>query len=117
MTRSRSRWNAGLTGSSTSDLMRPRESALFAACGARMSRSRCSSCSRILMPLPIAPAASILSGRRVNLAEETGAVRQRSDTEDLGQRLAEIGERLPHADVDAGAHAWPIQQHRHMLPR
>ena len=36
--------------------------------------------------------------------QEARAVGERADAEDLGQRLAEIGEGLPRAEIDAGAH-------------
>ena len=42
---------------------------------------------------------------RSDLAQEARAVRERADAEQLGERLAEIGERRARPEVDAGAHA------------
>ena len=49
--------------------------------------------------------------------QEARAVRQRTDAEELGQRLAEVRERLARAEVDAGAHRRPDDQQRHVLAR
>src|SRR5436305_1443718 len=126
MTRSRSRWKAGRMGSSASGRTRPRVRSLIAACAARISCSRFSSCSLINRPPPTPPAnlqpptsnlqppTSNLQPPTSNLqpphhlspediAEEARAVRERADAEDLGDRLPEIGERRPRADVGAGA--------------
>src|SRR6476620_2871996 len=112
MMRSRSRWNDGRIGSSASLRTRPLLSALLEACGARISRSRCSSCSRIeaLMRL-------LLSLGDEDLGQKAGAVGQRANTEVLRQRLSEVGEGPARAEIAAGAHMLPVQQQRHVLTR
>ena len=42
---------------------------------------------------------------RGHVRQEAGAVRQRPDAEDLGERLPEVGERRARAQVDARSHA------------
>ena len=54
-----------------------------AACGARISRSRCSSCSRIVTDIR----------HPIPQFQEAGAVAERRHAEDVGQRLPEIRER------------------------
>src|SRR6187200_2088725 len=105
MMRSRSRWKAGRIASSVSLRTRPLLSALFDACGARISRSRCSSCSRIeaLMRLPLCP-------RRDNLAQEAGAVPKVADNEVLRERLAQIRECRSRSKVHTGLDALAVQQ-------
>ena len=44
-------------------------------------------------------------------------MRERTDAEDLRDRLAEIGERRARADVGARPDAAPDQEHRHVLAR
>src|SRR5688572_19018259 len=98
-------------GSSGSGVRRPRVSALFAAWGASTSRSRRSSCSRIVMsatPLCCAPE---------QLGAKTGAAGERSDAEYVGDGLAEIREGGPDAKVDAGADGWTDGEHGHVLAR
>ena len=41
----------------------------------------------------------------MDLAEETRAVRDRFDAEDVGERLAEVGEGAPSAEIRVRAHA------------
>ena len=103
MMRSRSCWNAGRTSSSASGRSRPRERALRG--GLRRQRSS-----------PRAARATHGCSTRIVL-QEARAVRQRPDAEVLGDRLAEIGKRLPCADVGAAPHARAGEQHRHVLAR
>ena len=86
---------------------RPRESALLAACGARISRSRASSCSRMCHRRRLHRNQLALGDLRLrsDLMQEARAVRERADAEELRERLAEIGERRARPEVDAGAHA------------
>ena len=102
----------GLMASSASGRRRPRESALLAASGARMSRSRCSSCSRMLL-MRRRP----WSLHAEDVVEEARAVRERADLEELGQRLADIGERAAQPEVDVRSHRRARGEDRDVLPR
>src|SRR5258705_994930 len=86
MMRSRSCWYAGLTSSSRSGLRRPLVSALLAACGARVSRSRCSSPSRMVDN---------------DVLQEAGAVGERADAEVGRERLPEVRKGLARPDIHA----------------
>jgi len=71
----------------------------FAACGARTSPLRASSCSRSVIGL--------------DLAEEAGAVCELADAEDFGQRLAEIAKvrRVPRSTPARNLQSCDQQRH------
>src|SRR5205085_3768490 len=50
-----------------------------------------------------------------NIAKKAGAVGQRTDSKDLGNRLAKIRESRTGPDVHAGANRRPRQKHWHVL--
>src|SRR5258708_19071158 len=117
MMRSRSRWKAGRTSCSGSGRSRPRESALLAACGARISRSRASSCSRNVMARKHENTKTRNALCTGDVAEKTRAVRKPADAEQLRQRLTEIRKRRAGAEIDIRAHMRAGREQRHVLPR
>ena len=104
--RSRSRWNAGRIGSSGSGRSRPRVSALFAACGASISRSRASSCS--------ADASSPAKLTDARSSCRAAAAPRRTPRRASAPRSANVA-RV--AEIDTGRAAAPVTQQRHVLAR
>ena len=49
--------------------------------------------------------------------EKAGAIGKGRRPEPLGDRLAQVRVRLPNPEIDAGPHALPRRQHRHVLAR
>src|SRR5581483_9213038 len=95
---------------------RPCDSALLAACGAKISRSRCSSCSRnVVMLCRGARDASAALGEQV--PQKARAVRQAADAKELGQRLPEVGERRARAEIVSAPDMPPHRDDRHELAR
>src|SRR5258705_94342 len=102
MMRSRSCWYAGLTSSSRSGFRRPFVSALLAACGASVSRSRCSSPSRMVDN---------------DVLQEARAMRERADAEVGGERLPEVGECPARPEVRAPLDLTAGKQRGYILAR
>ena len=80
------------------------ESPLLAAWGARMSRSRCSSC-------------LVSSSGPSRSREEARSVLQRSHAEPLRERLAEIRKGVAIAHVDRRPNRRAADEHRHVFAR
>jgi hypothetical protein len=73
----------------------------------RISRSRCSSCSRI----------DTLIDHYHYVPQKAGSVREAADAEILRERLPEIGEGRARAEVRARDDPVALQQDRHVLAR
>ena len=58
-----------------------------------------------------------MTSLRIMSARKLVPCGKRTDAEDVGQRLSEIRERLPRAQIDAGLDASAMQQQRHVLAR
>ena len=91
---------------------------------ARGSRARAvravrgsSSCCVAVTPGLSASAQPSHGSHAISAQESSVPCVERSDAEQLGERLAEIGERRARAEVGAGRTAAPVEQHRHVLAR
>ena len=61
--------------------------------------------------------APIVSKNAPQLTEEARPMAERTDAEQLGDGLAEVGKRRPHAKIDARPNRLPHDEQRHVLPR
>src|SRR5436190_5205436 len=89
-----------------------------------MSRSRCSSCSRIVIEngRPEGPRATRHAGGPSDppdhdLTKKAGAVSEAADAEVFGERLTEVGKRLAGSEIDALPDARAGHEQRHIFPR